>query len=261
MTAAFATLLAAAVVPAQAPARWVADWGDQRCSLLRETGGPESRSLMVRTVPGAGKAELWLFDPKWAGPTSLRFDSVDVSLAPSGFRVSEPAISVRFRGQDGLAVTDLDESFIENLAGAQSVRIDHGGRRLAEIPVPGSARAVASLDGCEDMVMRDWGFDPTVMRSLSRPAAAVGGAAKWLSDGDYPLEAVRLRQQGSVLTRLVVGPDGRLSQCLIVEGSGHPVLDKRTCEILKRVPYETALNAAGEAVRGMTSIRIVWRLP
>lgn len=264
MVAVSVMLLAAAAAQAQAPApaRWVVDWGDQRCSLIRETGGPASGTLMVRTVPGAGKAELWLFDPKWAGPTSLRFDNVDVSLAPSGFRVSEPAISVRFRDQDGLAVTDLDEGFIKNLAGAQSVRIDRDGRRLAEIPVPASARAVASLNGCEDTVMRDWGFDPAVMRSLSRPAAAVGGAAKWLSDRDYPWEAIRLRQQGSVLTRLVIGADGRIGQCEIVQGSGHPVLDRRTCEILrKRVPFEPALDAARQPVRGMTSVRITWRLP
>jgi TonB family protein len=264
MIAAFANLLAAAAIPAQAPApaRWVVDWGDQRCSLVRETGGPDSRTLMVRTVPGAGKAELWLFDPKWAGPTSLRFKNVDVGLEPSGFQVSEPAVSVRFRGQDGLAVTNLDESFIKNLAGAGSVRIDHAGRRLAEVPVPTSARAVASLNQCEDAVMRDWGFDPEVMRSLSRPAAAVGGAAKWLSDADYPLAALRAGQRGSVLTRLVVGVDGRAAQCEVVEGSGFPVLDKRTCDILMdRVPYQAALDAAGQPVRGMTSIRIVWRLP
>lgn len=263
MLAAFANLLvfAAAAPAGPAPARWISDWGDQRCSLVRETGGPQSRTLMVRTVPGTGKAELWLFDPKWAGPTSLRFDKVDVSLAPSGFQVSEPAVSVRFRGQDGLAVTNLDEGFIGKLAGARSVRIDYGGRRLAEIPVPGSDRAVPTLSACEDTVMRDWGFDPAVMRSLSRQAAAVGGAAKWLSDSDYPKEAIRQRQQGSVLTRLVVGSDGRIAQCEIVEGSGQPLLDKRTCEVLRRVPYEPALNAAGEPVRGMTSVRIVWRLP
>jgi TonB family protein len=264
MIPAIAYLLAAgsAIAPAQARARWVVDWGDQRCSLVRETGGPESRTMMVRTVPGAGKAELWFFDPKWAGPTSLRYDSVDVSLAPSGFQVSESAVSVRFHGQKGLAVIDLDESFVGNLGEAESVRIDRGGRRLAEMPVPNSARAVASLKACEDAMMRDWGFDPAVMRSLTRPATAIGGAAKWLSDRDYPLEAIQQGQQGSVLTRLVVGVDGRIAQCAVVESSGYPVLDKRTCEVLvKRVAYEPALNAAGEAVRGMTSIRIVWRLP
>ena len=260
----FINMLAAAAPanPQPPAARWIVDWGDQRCSLVRQTGGAKSRTLMVRTVPGTGTAELWLFDPSWSGPTWRGYDRVDVGLDPSGFRVSEPAVSVRFRGQDGLAVTALDKNFLEKLAGARSVAIDRGGARLAEIPVPASDRAVASLNACEDEVMRDWGLDPAVTRSLSRRPEAIGGAAKWLSDRDYPSSALREHQQGSVLTRLVVDPNGRIEQCHIVESSGYPVLDEKTCRVLgERVPFEPALSSAGEKVRAMTSLRIVWRLP
>lgn len=82
-------------MPAPAKPKWVVDWGEQRCSLVRETGGPASVSLMIRTVPGAGQAELWLLDPKWTGPTFSRFEQVDVSLQPSGYRAAQYALSVR----------------------------------------------------------------------------------------------------------------------------------------------------------------------
>lgn len=260
MLSLFASLLAA---PAAAtPARWVVDWGDQRCSLIRETGGGASATMMVRTVPGAGGAELWLFDPQWSGPTSLRWHVVDVDLAPSAFRISRPAFSVRFRGQDGIAVSNLDSAFLKAMAGAGSLRISREGNKFAEVSVPGSGRAIAALAACEDDAMRDWGFEPDEIRSQSRPATILGGAARWLRDEDYPNEAIRRGHEGNVLTRLVVEATGQASKCEVVEGSGSRILDQKTCRVLlDRVRYEPALSASGAPVRGLHSIRISWRMP
>ncbi|HEX6375170.1 MAG TPA: energy transducer TonB [Allosphingosinicella sp.] len=254
--------MAAAAAPAPAAPRWVVDWGEQRCSLVRETGGPASLSLMVRTVPGAGQAELWMLDPKWKSPTFAKFEKVEVSLQPSGFSASQYALTVRFKGQGGVAVTNLDEGFVKNLAGAKGLRIERGRRRLADVPLPGSARAVEALRACEAAVLRDWGFDPEVIQSLSRTPRAVNGPAQWFSDRDYPYEAVRNRISGSVLTRLVIGADGRVAECIIVEGSGEILLDRTTCDLLvRRGRYEPALTATGQPVRAMSSVRIHWRLP
>jgi TonB family protein len=256
-----AASLAAPSTPSARPGKWVVDWGEQRCSLIRETGGEAPVTLMVRTVPGAGQAELWLFDPKWAGPDFTGFEEVDVSLQPSGFRGTESALSVRFRGLKGIAVTSLDEAFLKKLGGSAKLRIDRGRRTLADIRLPGSARAFASLQACEATVLRDWGFDPEVMASLSRTPRPVVEPARWFSAADYPMQAVRARLAGSVLTRLIIGADGRVAECFVVEGSGAPVLDRRTCELLlRRGRYEPALTASGEPVRAMSSVRIHWVL-
>lgn len=259
---ALAVASAPSSAPAPRPGKWIVDWGDQRCSLIRETGGDAPVTLMVRTVPGAGQAELWLFDPKWSGPTFTGYEEVDVSLMPSAFRATQFALSVRFQGLKGIAVTALERGFLENLAGAAELRIERGRRRLAEVRLPGSARALQSLQACEAAVLRDWGFDPAVMETLSRTPTPVVSPARWFSEADYPMEAVRARIAGSVLTRLVIGADGRVEQCALVEASGAPVLDRLTCELLvKRGRYEPTLTASGEAVRAMSSVRIHWRLP
>ena len=56
-------LLLGASAPAYAPppatGHWTSDWEAQRCSLVRETGGPASKTMMVRSVPGTEQAELW----------------------------------------------------------------------------------------------------------------------------------------------------------------------------------------------------------
>jgi len=254
--------IAASAAPAPGAAKWVVDWGEQRCSLLRETGGTAPQTLMVRTVPGSNGAELWLFDAQWTGPDRLMRDPVDLSLEPSGFQVTQGAISVRYRELEGLAVTNVEPKFVEKISGATALRIKRGKRILADIPMPGSARAVASLHACEDEVMSDWGFDPAVMRSLSRPPTPVIPAAHWFTDRDYPMEAIRLNQQGGVLTRLIVGTDGRVAECLVVDGSGVPILDSVTCRVLvERGRYKPALTAAGDPVRALTSVRIQWRIP
>lgn len=265
MLSGFVFLLAAAAqAPAKspAPARWVVDWSPERCSLVRETGGKSPSTLMIRTIPGTGWTELWFFDPRWAGPTTLFYDPVDLGLTPSGYRVSKPAISAKLRGQNGMTVTSLDEDFLQKLSVTASLSIERRGRTLAQVQLPNSARAVATLGQCEDAVMRNWGFDPAVLRSLSRPARAIGGLTEWFSDRDYPAEAVRLGHKGSVLTRLVIDTQGGVAQCVLVEVSGHDSLDRRTCQVLvRRGRFQPALTAAGEPTRGLMAVRIKWSKP
>lgn len=262
----------AAAVPAATPAatgaaarsaaKWVVDWGEQRCSLIRQTGGEASPTLMVRTVPGAGQAELWLLDPNWTGPHFVGFQRVELGLQPSGFRAADYAISVRFKGQQGIGITNLEEGFLDELPGTTRLIVRRGKRTLAEVPLPGSARAVDALRACEAEILRDWGLDPKVIQSLQRRPTPVRRPALWFNSTDYPRAAVQMRQTGSVLTRMTVGTDGRVSECVIVESSGHALLDRRTCELLvNRGRYKPALTAAGEPIRAMTSVRIHWRLP
>ena len=253
---------AAAAPPAPAKARWVVDWGEQRCSLIRETGGPAPATLMVRTVPGAGQSELWLFDPSWKAKTFRESGHVDIDLDPSGFRVSQYAMPILFRGTRGIAITNLDEQFLKNLPVSSQVKVGRGGEKRAAVPIPNAARAVASLRACEADALREWGFDPEVIQSLRHGPKPINGPVEWFSARDYPYEAVRARITGSVLARLVVGVDGRISECVLVERSASPLLNSTTCKILvQRGRYEPALSASGDPVRAMTSVRIYWRLP
>jgi TonB family protein len=256
--------VAAAASPGRGEPRWVVDWGDQRCSLIRETGGKHPVTMMVRTVPGAGQAELWLFDPQWTGPTQAWYDPIDVALTPSGFKVTQKAISVKFHELRGVAVTNLEADFLGNLPGSTSVAIRRKRRTLAEVATPNSVKAVEALRSCEAAIIKDWGLDPGVIQSLSRRPKAVGsqGAAGWFSSDDYPTQAVHDLRSGSVLTRMMVETDGRLSDCVVVESSGDPLLDRKTCELLiRRGHYEPALTREGAPTRAMTSIRIHWMLP
>jgi TonB family protein len=254
---------APAPVPAAPKApRWIVHWAEQRCSLIREMGGADGASLMVRTVPGTGQAELWVLDPKWQGPQRHALAQFEIEMDPSGADFSQFGYLISFRGQPGIAITNLEPGFIDSFSGSERLRVGAAGKRYGEYRIPASARAVASLRECEAEIMRDWGLDPTVQSALRQRAKPDKTPARWFDDRDYPSEAVRQGQSGSVLARYSVDVNGRVSDCFIVETSGHALLDRQTCAVLlKRGRYEPAVAADGSVTRSMAAIRIHWRLP
>jgi TonB family protein len=263
-------LLAASAAPAPpaqapsrpAPGRWIVDWGEQRCSLVRDTGGIDPVSLMIRTIPGAGQAELWLLDPNWRGAAFHRRRPFEISLLPSDFRVTAQALSVRYRNQQGIAVTNVDEGFLKNLPGSESVRIEGGDRTVASVELPGSARAVAALRECEATVLRDWGLDPKVIFSLRQGPQPIQPVVSRFSDTDYPGEAISAGESGSVLARMMIDSAGRVRECVVVDSSGSAALDQRTCKVLvARVRFRPALDSSGAPTRGISAVRIHWLLP
>lgn len=84
----------------------------------------------------------------------------------------------------------------------------------------------------------------------------------YFSPQDYPAVALQARAQGIVEVALVVGPNGRVSNCVVTRSSRSPALDHATCRILmSRARYTPALNAAGQPMMGRDRERIVWHLP
>jgi TonB family protein len=75
-----------------------------------------------------------------------------------------------------------------------------------------------------------------------RTGEGVGGL---FSNEDYPEEALRRNEQGSVQTRLKIGADGRVHDCKVVKSSGSASLDKATCNVL-RARFRPAVNAQGQ---------------
>jgi TonB family protein len=96
---------------------------------------------------------------------------------------------------------------------------------------------------------------PAAPGKLPKP---VTSPATWLSQADYPPEAVRGHQEGRVGYRLEVAADGTVSHCTIVDASGSATLDAQTCQLLQdRARFEPA---SGVAIRTYPG-RVRWTLP
>lgn len=82
-----------------------------------------------------------------------------------------------------------------------------------------------------------------------------------IDDDDYPRGAYRERVGGTVIARLTVSAEGRVSRCEVRRSSGNAELDATTCRlILRRFRFAPARDAEGRAVEGQVGWRQEWWL-
>lgn len=95
-----------------------------------------------------------------------------------------------------------------------------------------------------------------------KPARAKANLASYVSDEDYPPNAVRNEEQGTTRFRLGVGPNGQVTQCSVLGSSGSPALDSATCRLMKqRARFTPARNSAGQPTSDSVTSAIRWVLP
>lgn len=82
-----------------------------------------------------------------------------------------------------------------------------------------------------------------------------------ISIQDYPQSALDHGEEGSVATRLVVNPKGRVESCKVIISSGFADLDATTCRLLTtRARFSPALAEDGTPIYGLYRSLITWSL-
>jgi protein TonB len=95
-----------------------------------------------------------------------------------------------------------------------------------------------------------------------KPARARANLASYVSDEDYPSNAVRNEEQGTTRFRLSVGPDGRVTECTVTGSSGSSALDATTCKLMKqRAKFTPARDNHGGTTSDTVASAIRWVLP
>jgi protein TonB len=83
-----------------------------------------------------------------------------------------------------------------------------------------------------------------------------------LRNSDYPRTALRMGIEGTVTVRYTVLPDGRVTDCAILETSGSAELDGTTCRLIeRRFEYRPALDGAGRPIPQELVKTYDWWLP
>jgi TonB family protein len=246
--------------------RWVADWGERRCAIIRSTAGERPSTLSIRVIPGQRSPELLLVDPSWTRDPFFGERGLTIVLSPSAEQVSVRAI-VAPLGANGprmLQMDDLGDGFLDRMARSSVLTIRIGARRLAEIPIPQAAAATRALRDCNDALLRNWRVDPVAMAALQRlPRPAVQhGELRWINDRDYPPDALRAGISGMVTYRFTVEVGGRVSDCTTVVSSGNLSLDNKACQVLlERGRFEPALGTDGRPVPATSVGSLNWVVP
>lgn len=257
---ALAMLSLSAPAPAQQPARpdrWVVDWGDHYCSLVREVG---EASFMVRVTPGSNSAELVIL-PRQQSVFPERYSRVRIDLKPSGERFnSEVARLLVTRAGQKVIQTDGIEGFLERFAGSSAIELRAGPIRL-DATYPAAQQAVAAVKTCENDAPVQWGIDPAAHASLRSLPEMVGNGPILRSE-DYPSQAWRAEQFGTVVMRITIDVEGRVTDCTVLVPSGTPILDEVSCRAFReRARYRPAIGADGRPVEAKIMRRVNFRLP
>lgn len=84
----------------------------------------------------------------------------------------------------------------------------------------------------------------------------------WVTNDDYPAEAIRNQQQGTTGFRLEVDEKGVVTACTVTSSSGSQILDDATCALLKaRAKFGHAEDGQGRPIPAVYSNRFRWILP
>lgn len=93
------------------------------------------------------------------------------------------------------------------------------------------------------------------------PPPGTPNMAGLISQDDYPVEALRRGEQGTVGVRLDIDSAGRVSACTVTQSSASASLDEGTCALLqKRARFIPARDANGRPTTDSVTTKISWRL-
>ena len=106
--------------------------------------------------------------------------------------------------------------------------------------------------------------EQTIRQPSQNTAAATrarANLASYVSNDDYPADAIKREEQGTVGFRLDVDQSGNVSRCIVTASSGYQSLDDATCRIMRaRARFSPARGDGGQPVRDSVSSRIRWQL-
>lgn len=248
--------------------KWVIEYEDKMCVLSRTYGtGEAARQVAIKPVTFGDVADIVIVTDD--NSTEYRLGTGRLVLQPSDATIEGRVRSWRVPDQPKRVVAlEVPRASLPQIAVATGLAIT-ADRADFSIAQAGGAKALAALDTCEKDLAAAFEPDGRVighalpeLSPVADPATATGDAARWITQKDYPAEAVRLRLEGTTNARWVIGIDGRVKKCIVTARSDHPGLDAVVCKALEeRGRYRPAQDANGRAIESRASRRVVWKLP
>lgn len=97
--------------------------------------------------------------------------------------------------------------------------------------------------------------------SAAQATQPVAPLHSYIASDDYPIDAIRKDEQGTVEFLLTIGVDGAPTDCVVTSSSGSSSLDSASCRIMmERARFQPAKNVAGKVTVGTYASKITWRL-
>lgn len=238
---------AQAIAPSPNIETWKWDPKLPTCALKQQR--PEgARGVTVERTPGGEETQVLVpLDPSLKFTDGSFLDAVLRTDAGLTFK-ADIFLGPDPEGRPQLYIDTPDPAFIDNLARTRTLTVSYGKNKTITVPIAVPAKVIASLRECEDASMRDWGIDPVVWRGLSsrpRPVEHVKGRFR---DLDYPADALIANVEADAVVRLDVGPNGRVTNCRMINAGVAKAFEIASCRVLKGAKFAPATDGGGKPI-------------
>jgi len=265
----FEAILALAVQD-YSPAQEVPGWRFQRsgggCQAIVRS--PSGTIFGVELVSGADRVsvavqhlEMSYLDPAGKYAMSMRI------VGPNGAQTyPDRDFTLHQVGRKYSLVGRYPSDLLDSLADGSTVMFRLGGSYRYPVAYQHGSEGIAALRQCAATAAGARTPAPAPSRTAAPardPAVAPKpiAPARWITNADYPKGSAERGESGTVEYRLLVAPDGTVTQCGIVESTGSWRLDSTTCRVLReRARFEPAKDENDRPVAGIYRGSFRWRL-
>lgn len=259
---------AVTIVPASA---WNIDYAEQKCRLQRLFGTDDEPYLLAieQSVPGtsfsmtlAGQAVAPLAR---GGPVFVGLQDDQPINTPSSYLIGQlegfgtalifANLGLPSDAAEGKPAPRAQAAGI-NLSDSRKVeRITLSNQdRVVVMETANMQNAFRALNACTLDLLEQLGLNPEQHRFFSSP--------RWLNEQDIARaihrEYARITSTQSAVfqMRVIVEPDGTVSDCALLEATKASALKPRAYNAMRKAQFEPALDAAGEPMRSFYSASI-----
>lgn len=246
----------------QPTSKWIVDFADSSCVLSRQYGPVDQGFSLNLKAPIVGKAfEIIIAEPQ------RKANEWDIGEGwierPGGSRVSPIHVkSYSTEGKIRVSRIYVDPDLYAVGDDGDRLILHLGKWKTYDLAIPGFEKAKNVLEFCLKDLRKIYGVDEQALSAIAVPAKAARPVFRYFSSDDYPAEAMRKGEQGTVGALFWVEANGRVKECKVIESSQRKSLDEQTCNIIvDRARFEPAKDATGKSVRSPTYTRISWLMP
>jgi hypothetical protein len=264
--------------------KWISDYQEDGCRLLRQFGEGDDLALISLSRYGlsdgfrltlAGKmfkreqqrvAKLQ-FGPAEA-EQSLEFLPGTFSGLPAMVFASDMRLGLMTE-QEIAALKNMQPQNISKFPrigpkrenAVKQLKIDDQSKRAVTLELGSMQKPMAALSTCIDTLIVKWGYDLEKHKSLTRYVTPVKNPGNWIQSSEYPMDMLLEGQPAVVEFRLDVDENGNATGCYIQETTRKKEFDKAVCRgLMKRAKFQPALDADGKPLKSYYQNTVSFRV-
>ena len=274
---------------------WNLDYAADKCRLARAFGTGDEQVIFFIERYDPGDAFFLLV----SGKPLARFSEERAKLAfgPDGYETAHPLLDGKLGEQpafmtSGMTLVEvpgteenhkssrtrsnynrfsdsLDDADVllqaltpEQEAAINWFEVSQRGMRPIRLSLGTMGKPMAAMRACIDELIGHWGIDVAAHRTLTRAVTPKTSPADWIGYRDYPTNLLAKGAQGLVQFRLLVGVDGKPTDCFIQESTRPKGFDDAVCAaMMKRARFDPALDKDGKPIKSYWRTSVRFQMP